>query len=85
MVKYDKTGQSLIVHSAYLATLTDRQMKIVRETPAVERCSAVQNQKAVTAYLKSKQLLPFGLALLCSGRCQEVQRGVEMRARDGFE
>ena len=32
-------------------------------TPAAETESAVQRQTAVTAYLKSKQLLPFASAL----------------------
>ena len=29
------------------------------------KCSAVQSQKAITAYLTSKQLLPFGFAEQC--------------------
>ena len=34
----------------------------IQSQPVAASCTVLQSQKEVTAYLKSKQLLPFGLA-----------------------
>ena len=40
--------------------------KVVMSSARIFSCTSLQSQKAVTAYLKSKQLLPSGFARQCT-------------------